>query len=112
MDIPATILRCYIQWTGRWDNAGMEAVAISKLQPIMEAAGKDSLDLRKLIQQLLAVHNSRGSAGATPRHYVAFVNLCGSMYSSKRSQLLEQQDFLKVVHPPFTVLEWLSSKRT
>ncbi|KAL3130926.1 hypothetical protein ABBQ38_000251 [Trebouxia sp. C0009 RCD-2024] len=92
---PALISRCYIQWTGRWDNAGMEAVAISKLQPIMEAAGKDSLDLRKLIQQLLAVHNSRGSAGATPRHYVAFVNLCGSMYSSKRSQLLEQQDFLK-----------------
>ena len=73
----------------------------------MEAASKDSLDLRKLIQQLLAVHNSRGTAGATPRHYVAFVNLCGSLYSSKRSQLLEQQDFLKVPHPPITSLEYL-----
>lgn len=106
-------LRCYIQWTEHWDSTGLEAVAMSRLQPIMEGAGKDPLDLRKLIQQLLAVHNTRPMAGATPRHYIAFVNLYGSLYSRKRSQLLEQQDFLKVMHPPSTGLERvLSSKQT
>ncbi len=92
-------LRCYIQWTELWDSTGMEAVAMSRLQPLIEAAGNDALDLRKLIQQLLTVHNGRGNVGATPRHYVAFVNLCYSLYTTKRSQLLEQQDFLKVPHP-------------
>ena len=75
----------------------MEAVAMSRLQPIMEGDGKGAVDLRKHIQQVLAAHNSRCTQGATPRHYVAFVNLCGSLYFKKRSQLLEQQDFLKVM---------------
>ena len=70
---------------------------MSRLQPIMEGDGKGAVDLRKHIQQVLAVHNSRCTQGATPRHYVAFVNLCGSLYFKKRSQLLEQQDFLKVM---------------
>ena len=90
-------LRCYIQWTEHWDSNGMEAVALSRLQPIMEGGSKGSLDLRKHVQQVLVVHNSRRTHGATPRHYIAFVNLCGSLYSKKRSQLLEQQDFIKVM---------------
>ena len=74
----------------------MEAVAMSSLQPIMEGGDEDARDLRKHVQHVLAVHSSRRTHGATPRHYVAFVNLCGSLYFRKRSQLLEQQDFLKV----------------
>lgn len=102
--------RCYIQWTDHWDSSGMEAVATSSLQPVMQGGSKDALDLHKHIQQMLAVHNSRCTVGATPRHYVAFVNLCGSLYSKKRSQLLEQQDFLKVLAPCFflitIVMKW------
>ena len=84
----------------------MEAVAMSSLQPIMEGGSKDALDLRKHVQQVLAVHNSRRTHGATPRHYIAFVSLCGSLYFKKRSQLLEQQDFLKVMTscPHFTLV--------
>lgn len=79
-----------------WDANGMQAVATACLQPTMSGAGNDAPDTSKLVQQVLAVHSSRLAAGATPRHYVAFVSLCASLYAKKRSQLLEQQDFLKV----------------
>ena len=88
--------RCYIQWREDWDSAGKEAVARAKLQPVMVGSGGSSVDLSKLIQQMLAVHNSRVPTGATPHHYITFVSLCGSLCARKRTQLTEQQEFLKV----------------
>ena len=88
--------RCYVQWTEHWDSNGMEAVAVAKLQTLIDDTGNDAPDMSRLAQQVQVVHNSRLAAGATPRHYLAFVSLCGRLYSKKRSQLLEQQDFLKV----------------
>ena len=101
--MPMVILRCNIQWMEGWGNSGMLAVATSRLQPIMAGAGKDAPDTSKLVQQVLALHTSRLAAGATPRHYLAFVGLCGSLCAKNRSHLLEQQDFLKVTPgPPIT----------
>ncbi len=85
--------RCNIQWMEGWDADGMQAVAIARLQPILNDAEKDA---SKLVQQAVVLHSSCLSTGATPRHYVAFVSLCSSIYTKKRSQLLQQQNFLKV----------------
>ncbi|KAL0047749.1 hypothetical protein WJX82_010930, partial [Trebouxia sp. C0006] len=89
---PALFSRCNIQWMEGWDADGMQAVAIARLQPILNDAEKDA---SKLVQQAVVLHSSCLSTGATPRHYVAFVSLCSSIYTKKRSQLLQQQNFLK-----------------
>lgn len=94
----AVFHRCSIQWMDLWDDNGMQAVATARLQPVMAGTGKGASDASKVVQHVVALHNSRLPAGATPRHYVAFVALCSSLYAKKRSQLIEQQDFLKV--PP------------
>ncbi len=79
-----------------WDEDGMQAVATARLQPILNDAEKDATSTSKLVQQAVVLHNSCLSTGATPRHYVAFVGLCSSIYTKKRTQLLQQQNFLKV----------------
>ena len=79
-----------------WDEHGMQAVASAHLQPDIFGSDKASSDTGKLVQQAVALHNSRLPAGATPSHYVAFVGLTASLYAQKRSHLLQQQDFLKV----------------
>jgi len=79
-----------------WDEDGMQAVATARLQPILNNAEKDATGTSKLVQQAVVLHNSGLSTGATPRHYVAFVSLCGSIYAKRRLQLLQQQNFLKV----------------
>jgi hypothetical protein len=79
-----------------WDENGMQAVAAARLQPILNDAEKDATGTSKLVQQAVVLHNSCLSTGASPRHYVAFVSLCSGIYTKKRSQLLQQQNFLKV----------------
>lgn len=79
-----------------WDKDGMQAVATARLQPILDDAEKDATGTSKLVQQAVVLHNSCLSTAATPRHYVAFVCLCSSIYTKKRTQLLQQQNFLKV----------------
>ena len=100
----AVLYRCNIQWMDLWDNDGMQAVAIARLQLVTAGSGKDASEANKVVQHVVALHNSRLLAGATPRHYVAFVSLCSSLYAKKRSQLIEQQDFLKV--PPAALYTW------
>ena len=79
-----------------WDADGMQAVATARLQPMLHDAETGAAGSSKLVQQAVVLHTSCLSSGATPRHYVAFVSLCSSIYTKKRSQLLQQQNFLKV----------------
>ncbi|KAL0018230.1 hypothetical protein WJX79_009392, partial [Trebouxia sp. C0005] len=92
---PALFSRCNILWMEGWDEDGMQAVATARLQPILHDAEKDATGTSKLVQQAMVLHSSCLATGATPRHYVAFVSLCSSIYTKKRSQLLQQQNFLK-----------------
>lgn len=77
----------------------MQAVAAAQLQPVMGSDADSLKQGQQLIAQTAAVHNSRLAAGATPRHYVAFVHLCSKLYTTKRDELIEQQKFLKVTNP-------------
>ena len=101
----AAYLRCNIQWLERWDDDAMQSVATACLQPVMANDGRDAPDTSKLVQQVVTLHKGRLGAGATPRHYLAFVNLCGTLYAKKRSQLHQQQDFLKVTPAPCLMLD-------
>lgn len=90
--------RCNIQWTAHWDEAGMQAVTAAHLQPVLQADAQDRRKAQVLITQAVSLHNSRLAAGATPRHYVAFVQLCSKLYTVKRDELVQQQGFLKVIN--------------
>ena len=102
------MLRCNIQWMDSWDDQGMQAVAAAHLQPVIGESDKASSDTGKLVQQAVALHNSRLPAGATPSQYVAFVSLTASLYAQKRSHLLQQQHFLKVWSCYFSTAAYLS----
>ena len=75
----------------------MQAVAAAHLQPVI---GADNSKLQQqLISHAVSLHSTRLTLGATPRHYVAFVQLCSKLYTAKRNELVQQQEFLKVVCP-------------
>lgn len=88
--------RCNIQWTEHWDTPDLQAVAAARLQPVLAQDDDGLKQGQQLIAHAAAVHNSRLAADATPRHYVAFIQLCSKLYTSKRDELVKQQNFLKV----------------
>lgn len=88
--------RCNIQWTEHWDAPDLQAVAAACLKPVLAQDADGLKQGQQLIAHAAAVHNSRLSADATPRHYVAFIQLCSKLYTSKRDELVKQQNFLKV----------------
>jgi hypothetical protein len=54
-------------------------------------------DSNELLALLLKLHNSAAAQlGAAPRHFMAAADLYSATISSKREQLLQQQQFLKV----------------
>ena len=78
----------------------MQTVAAAHLQPVITADADNTKQAQRLIGSAVSLHSSRLEAGATPRHYVAFVQLCSKLYTAKREELVQQQKFLKVIHVP------------
>ena len=74
----------------------MQAVAAAHLQPVITADADNLKQGQQLISHAVSLHSTRLSAGVTPRHYVAFVQLCSKLYTAKRDELVQQQKFLKV----------------
>ncbi|KAF6261448.1 ATP-binding dynein motor region D5-domain-containing protein [Scenedesmus sp. NREL 46B-D3] len=99
---PALLNRCsLLAWQG-WSDASLQAIAQGRLQA--RALGVDVLanldcsesDSAALIALLLKLHSSAASQlGAAPRHFMAAADLYRATISSKREQLLQQQQFLK-----------------
>lgn len=87
----------------------MQAVAAAHLQPVI---GADNLKLQQqLISHAVSLHGTRLTSGATPRHYVAFVQLCSKLYTAKRNELVQQQEFLKVICPISKVAKHIYSQK-
>jgi hypothetical protein len=66
-------------------------------QEVLASLDCSESDRTELLSLLLKLHNSAAAQlGAAPRHFMAAADLYKCTISSKREQLLQQQQFLKV----------------
>nr|BCL66104.1 cytoplasmic dynein 1b heavy chain [Volvox africanus] len=91
---PALFTRCSVQWIEGWSTKGLRQIAGTRLQELVSGSRELSkLGASKLIDHMVHIHTSSGSP--TTREYLAMVSLYGQIYTHKRTQVLEQQNFLK-----------------
>lgn len=77
------------------------------LQDVLSNLACSEPERAELLALLLKLHNSAAAQlGAAPRHFMAAADLYRATISSKREQLLQQQQFLKVcaAQPVFAVM--------
>ncbi|KXZ45909.1 DHC7 protein [Gonium pectorale] len=91
---PALFTRCSVQWIEAWSTKGLQQIAGARLKELVSGSKElTKLGAGKLIDHL--VHFHTGSGSTTTREYLALVQLYGQIYNRKRTQVLEQQNFLK-----------------
>ncbi|KAG2486208.1 hypothetical protein HYH03_015170 [Edaphochlamys debaryana] len=91
---PALFTRCSVQWLESWSDKGLRQIAGARLQELVAGSPElTKLGADKLIGHLVHFHSDSGSS--TTREYLAIVQLYGQIYTRKRTQVLEQQNFLK-----------------
>jgi hypothetical protein len=70
---------------------------LTALQEVLASLDCSEQDRAELLSLLLKLHNSAAAQlAAAPRHFMAAADLYRATISSKREQLLQQQQFLKV----------------
>jgi len=87
---PAFFTRCTIQWMESWSQEGMQEVPNMLLQEVFNMSDDDYDD--NIVDQMMYVHST---CNATPREYVNFVGLYKQIFAAKRTQQLEQKQFLQ-----------------
>nr|BBC28429.1 cytoplasmic dynein 1b heavy chain [Yamagishiella unicocca] len=91
---PALFTRCSVQWIEGWSLKGLQQIAGARLNELVASSPElTKLGADKLIGHLVHMHTNSGSN--TTREYLALVALYGQIYTRKRTQVLEQQNFLK-----------------
>ncbi|GFR50179.1 hypothetical protein Agub_g12346, partial [Astrephomene gubernaculifera] len=91
---PALFTRCSVQWIESWSIKGLQQIAGSRLQELITNSKElAKLGAEKLIGHMVHLHINSGST--TTREYLALVALYGQIYTRKRTQVMEQQNFLK-----------------
>ncbi|KAG2426397.1 hypothetical protein HYH02_014824 [Chlamydomonas schloesseri] len=91
---PALFTRCSVQWLEGWSIKGLQQIAAARLTELVESSPElVKLGRDKLIGHMIHIHT--GSGSQTTREYLALVSLYGQIYNHKRTQVLEQQTFLK-----------------
>ena len=86
---PALFTRCTLLWTNGWSPTGMGAVPAKLLKAVIAESNKD--DGKRIVAQMIAIHDTQRLEGATPRQFVAFVATYASLFSAKRASLLKQR---------------------
>ncbi|GFH23299.1 uncharacterized protein HaLaN_20893 [Haematococcus lacustris] len=109
---PALLTGCALQWLEAWGPQGSAHIPRVRLQQMMAAeAGpqangspKEKKGKKKaasmvpeeeLVQHMVWLHQSMIPLGASPRQFIALVDLYGRIYAAKRTEVLAQQNFLK-----------------
>jgi len=90
---PALYTRTNILWLDRWSREGMQEVPnmlLAELLPTMQPH-----DPATLVGHLQRLHDSCVPTGATPRHYITFLNTYASMAKAQQQELSQQIGFLE-----------------
>ena len=92
---PAIYTKCAIMWMGKWSKYGMVQVPVLRLKHILKsAADNPDLNPKQLIEQILFIHASMLSKGATPLKYVSFLKTLVKVFDEKQKTLSTQQQHL------------------
>mmetsp|Transcript_33539 Transcript_33539/g.74227 ORF Transcript_33539/g.74227 Transcript_33539/m.74227 type:complete len:2007 (+) Transcript_33539:3-6023(+) len=95
---PALFTRCSMQWLDVWSTKAMAHIPFTRMQELLNSSQdlrstKDAFD-KNIINHMVQMHAMMGT-DANTRQYIAFVNLYCRIFSEKRKQVLQQQNFLK-----------------
>lgn len=93
---PALFSRTTTVWMGKWSRAGMAEIPKMRLAKILQSQTSDgrAVDGNKILNSLLAIHESCLPRGATPLKYIAFLDTYLRIFESKGSGLLLQKKHL------------------
>lgn len=92
---PAIYTRCTIIWMGKWSKYGMVQVPVMRLKHILKNGLNPDMNPKQLIEQILFIHASMLSSGATPMKYVSFLDTVIKIFDEKEMKLSTQQRHLK-----------------
>lgn len=90
---PAIYTKCTILWMGKWSKYGMVQVPVNRLKPILSNLGSE-INPKQLIEQVLFIHASMLSSGATPLKYIAFLDTHVKIFEENQTKLSTQQNHL------------------
>lgn len=90
---PALYTRCEVQWIDTWSSESMMILAyqsFAKSNALSQMTDKDFV-----IGELLAIHQSFLSQGATPKHFMEYLAMYEIVYASKKESLVKKQNYLE-----------------
>ncbi|XP_064157010.1 dynein cytoplasmic 2 heavy chain 1 isoform X2 [Anguilla rostrata] len=101
---PALYRRCSVQWMEGWSESSMRKIPEMLLSQASaeeeQSSGKKGHKRKtsgqsELCKSFLRIHESCREYGATPSQYMALLQVYGSIYSSKRAELIKRQRHLQ-----------------
>ncbi|XP_069747277.1 cytoplasmic dynein 2 heavy chain 1 isoform X4 [Narcine bancroftii] len=98
---PAFYKKCAVQWMEEWTNKSMKKIPdmLFSLSHGKETKGKSRRNSISgggdLTKSFLMIHESCRAYGATPHRYMIFLNTYSSIYNTKKTDLMKQQNHLQ-----------------
>ncbi|XP_073518216.1 cytoplasmic dynein 2 heavy chain 1 isoform X2 [Phyllobates terribilis] len=96
---PALYKKCSVQWMEGWSDRSMKKIPKMLFSDTTREEKKSqhskSPGESDFYKSFLTIHDSCKAYGATPRRYMTFLQVYGSLFSSKKAELTKKQKHLQ-----------------
>ncbi|XP_063807614.1 cytoplasmic dynein 2 heavy chain 1 isoform X2 [Pseudophryne corroboree] len=98
---PALYKRCSVQWMEGWSDRSMKKIPrmlfsdTTSQEKSQHSEYKKSSGEAEFYNSFLTIHESCKTHGATPRRYMTFLRVYGSLFSRKKTELSKKQKHLQ-----------------
>ncbi|XP_071990308.1 cytoplasmic dynein 2 heavy chain 1 isoform X1 [Engystomops pustulosus] len=99
---PALYKKCSVQWMEGWSDRSMKKIPKMLFSDTTREEKSQRSEYRKsspgeseFYKSFLTIHESCKAYGATPRRYMTFLQVYGSLFSNKKAELTNKQKHLQ-----------------
>ncbi|KAG8584671.1 hypothetical protein GDO81_004716 [Engystomops pustulosus] len=99
---PALYKKCSVQWMEGWSDRSMKKIPKMLFSDTTSEEKSQRSEYRKsspgeseFYKSFLTIHESCKAYGATPRRYMTFLQVYGSLFSNKKAELTNKQKHLQ-----------------
>ncbi|XP_075054902.1 cytoplasmic dynein 2 heavy chain 1 [Mixophyes fleayi] len=99
---PALYKKCSVQWMEGWSDRSMKKIPRMLFSDTTSSEKSQRSEYKKpssgeaeFYNSFLTIHESCKAHGATPRRYMTFLHVYGSLFSSKKTELTKKQQHLQ-----------------